>query len=129
MGEKIFVVDDDVSDQEFLAMAFTEIAFHSVEFFSNVFSIVQKLKTIDASELPKLIITDYQMPSLDGFNLVTFLKKNARLSSIKVVILTGSIAENEKHRLVSAGVTKILLKPNSPEGYKSMVSELRELVN
>ena len=129
MGEKIFVVDDDVSDQEFLGVAFTEIAFHQVEFFSNVFSIVQKLKTTDANELPKLIVTDYQMPSLDGFNLVTFVKKNARLSSIKVVILTGSIAENEKHRLISAGVNKILFKPNSLAGYKTLALELRELVN
>jgi hypothetical protein len=46
-----------------------------------------------------------------------------------VVILTGSIAENEKHRLVSAGVTQIFSKPNSFEGYKTLASKLRELVN
>lgn len=127
MLKKVFVVDDDLTDQEFLKTAFNQIDFHSVQFFSDVFSIVQKLKTLEPALLPNLIIADYKMPSLDGFNLVSFLKKNTHLSSIKVVILTGSITDNESYRLVSAGVTKILIKPDSILNYKNLAIELREL--
>jgi CheY-like chemotaxis protein len=128
MVKKIFVVDDDLGDQEFLEAAFDEIGFHGLEVFSDVYSIVHKLKAMEPHLLPQLIITDYKMPTLDGFNLLSFIKKSEKLSSIKVVILTGSIAENEKHRLVSAGVTKIVIKPASVIDYKNMALELRDLV-
>lgn len=127
MKKVIFLVDDDKEDKELMEAAFTELDYYSVHYYSSVQDLLRSLKLLDETALPSLIITDYQMPVMDGFNLVSFLKRHDKFNTINVVILTSSITENEKKRLTKAGASKIYTKPSFYNDYKTIASELKDL--
>ncbi|MDB5249194.1 MAG: response regulator receiver [Segetibacter sp.] len=126
MKADILVVEDDNEDIDFIKQAFSKIEGVSVEYFSNSFDVIMYLKTAD-NHLPTLIITDYNMPRIDGFNLVAFLKRSEKFHTIPLVVLTGNINVVEKERLMSAGVYKIYSKPDQVKGYVRIAKELIQI--
>jgi CheY-like chemotaxis protein len=127
MKEPIFIVEDDRDDFDFMKQAFTEVGARNVSWFGNGFDLIRHLESLDPQALPSLVITDYNLPKIDGFNLASYLKRNERFQGIKLVVLTGSIHDNDKHRLLSAGVSKIFTKPSNFTDYKTIAEELKKL--
>lgn len=66
-------------------------------------------------ECPDLIISDCQMPRLDGIGLLRRLRADSRFASLPVIMLTAKGLELDKARLQDElGVLDILAKPFSP---------------
>ena len=61
-----------------------------------------------------LLLTDYQMPVLDGLGLVHRLRADARWSTSPIVFLTGRIGEDTEFRCMEAGASALMLKPFRP---------------
>lgn len=57
-----------------------------------------------------LVITDVQMPRMDGFTLTATLKKDGRFSHLPVIIVTSLESEAEKTQGLQAGADAFLLK-------------------
>ena len=84
---------------------------------------------VDALELassdpPHLIITDYQMPRMDGIELALALAEDARTSEIPLIMLTG-----RGHRLMSSvlartNIVRLLGKPFSPGELVELVQQI-----
>jgi len=73
------------------------------------------LKIIKA-KLPDLVITDINMPLLDGFSLLKKMKETKRLSFIPVIFLTGIKKEFEdKVEGLTLGAADYILKPYDSE--------------
>ena len=71
-----------------------------------------------------LIITDMNMPQMDGVELTTVIKHDVRLCSIPVLMLTTERAEEERQHGIDAGVAGYLTKPISREGLVAEVNTL-----
>jgi CheY-like chemotaxis protein len=127
MNVPIFIVEDDADDFDFMKQAFRESGADNVIGFPNGFDLIRHLESLDDAMLPRLVITDYNLPKIDGFNLASYLKRNERFKNINLVVLTGSIHDNDKHRLLSAGVCKIYTKPSSFSSYKNIAEELKAI--
>jgi CheY-like chemotaxis protein len=67
------------------------------------------LRSID--EPPDLIITDYQMPGLDGRQLLEKLKSRANTSRIPIILMASRSDMNEKLKMVRETVEDFLEKP------------------
>ena len=67
-----------------------------------------------ADESPDLLITDVEMPGLDGFALTRQLRSHPRWARLPVIMITSS---DDKHRAeaVAAGVDVLLGKPYAEE--------------
>ena len=61
--------------------------------------------------LPDLILSDINMPKLDGYKLCKFVKKHARTKHIPVVLLSGKDGVFDKMRGKMAGCNGYLTKP------------------
>mgnify|MGYP000210942876 FL=1 len=61
-------------------------------------------------DLPDVLITDVEMPGMDGFELTRQVRGNPRTAHIPIVMIT---ADDEKHRAdaAEAGVSVLLSKP------------------
>jgi len=59
-----------------------------------------------------LLLTDYQMPGLDGLELVRRVR--ARWPNLPVVMISGQCTPELRQQAVSAGVSEILAKPVTP---------------
>ena len=75
----IFVADDDADDRELLMKAFQQITDrHHLKAVSSGKALIDLLSRKSKSELPCLIVLDYNMPELDGMEVLKFLQNSER---------------------------------------------------
>jgi len=86
-------------------------------------SILDVLKVARA-QLPRLLITDYEMPHFTGEMLLRALRSDARFSELQVVMLTSHRDPELITRLVDRGLNAFLLKPLNGEHLLATIREL-----
>ena len=64
------------------------------------------------SESPDLILLDLVLPRIDGFGVLKFLKGNADLKDIPVIVLTNLEEVGDVEKVLSLGATTYLVKAN-----------------
>ncbi|AVR47362.1 hybrid sensor histidine kinase/response regulator [Christiangramia fulva] len=73
-----------------------------------------------------IVLTDIQMPVMDGFNLIEKIRQDEKLNHLKVIALSGR-KEVKAETYTSAGFDRSLHKPYQPEDLKKVVAELLRL--
>lgn len=74
-----------------------------------------------AEELPSVVLSDIEMPRMDGFDLARNIRGDARLSHLPIVMITSRIAEKHREHAKELGVNHYLGKPYSEEELMSLV--------
>lgn len=113
---QIIVVDDDQEDHFILLEYFKDCGKDQyVKFLRNGQEALQYLEKFqsDASQLPKLIVLDLNMPVLNGTQTLIQIKNNRQLKHIPVIIFSTSENENEKRKCLSFGAREYLVKPST----------------
>ncbi len=67
------------------------------------------------SRHPSLILLDMSLPGMDGFEVVTKLKRNPDLHGIPVIALTAHAMKGDRERMIEAGCDDYISKPVEPE--------------
>jgi two-component system chemotaxis response regulator CheY len=70
---------------------------------------------------PDLLLTDLNMPNMDGFELIAELRKQERFSTLPVVVLTTAGALQDQERAKGLNVTGYVTKPIKPDALVSAV--------
>jgi signal transduction histidine kinase/CheY-like chemotaxis protein len=73
--------------------------------------------------LPDLIITDLQMPVMDGWKLLKKIRQSETLKQIPVIISSASVFEEERQKSFQAGGTDFLAKPVEAEILYQMLTQ------
>jgi PAS domain S-box-containing protein len=111
-GENILVVDDEHG-----------VRLLHTRYIKRVLPNANVLHAADGTEAfqlarefnPQVIISDNDMPDLDGLELVRNLKADPATSDIPIIIVTGQDSDSNREALKQYGVTAILNKPVTPE--------------
>jgi chemosensory pili system protein ChpA (sensor histidine kinase/response regulator) len=74
-----------------------------------------------AEELPSVVLSDIEMPRMDGFDLVRNIKADPRLASLPIITITSRIAEKHREHAMALGVDHYLGKPYSEEELLSLI--------
>ena len=80
------------------------------------FEVVTARDGIDAIErmderVPDLMLLDIEMPRMDGYELATHMKAEARLRGVPIVMITSRTGEKHRQRAFEIGVERYLGKP------------------
>ncbi|HOL38374.1 MAG TPA: response regulator, partial [Rubrivivax sp.] len=75
-----------------------------------------------AQERPAIMLSDIEMPRMDGFDLVRNVRADARLSELPVVMITSRIAHKHRDYAIELGANHYLGKPYSEEELLSLVA-------
>ena len=75
-----------------------------------------------AEEVPAVVLSDIEMPRMDGFDLVRNMRADARLRDLPVIMITSRIAQKHRDHAVELGVDHYLGKPYSEEDLLSLVA-------
>jgi two-component system chemotaxis response regulator CheY len=67
------------------------------------------------TESPNLIVTDMNMPYMDGIEFVKNVRNDAAWKDTPIVMVTTEADEDEKKRAIEAGVDDYLVKPATAE--------------
>ncbi|MBI4375359.1 MAG: response regulator [Elusimicrobia bacterium] len=75
---------------------------------------------------PDLIVTDFNMPGLDGFAMLRLLQGDPAWTNIPVVIITGRALDESTRKLVEfePNVKRIFLKPIDEQGLLKVIREV-----
>ncbi len=75
---------------------------------------LQALEKLQA-ERPAVVLSDIEMPRMDGFDLVRNIRSDARLADLPVIMITSRIAEKHREHARQLGVDHYLGKPYSED--------------
>ena len=110
----ILLGEDDADDEELLKEVFTTLDnSFSMQFANNGCKLVTHLEQLPDSDLPCLIILDYNMPELNGADILKSLKAQARYDSIPKIIWSTSGSETYKRLCLELGACEYIIKPSS----------------
>jgi two-component system chemotaxis sensor kinase CheA len=99
------VVDDALTIRE-LQKSILERAGYRVRTASNGVEALAML----AAEDTTLVLTDIEMPQMDGFALIEAMRKQPRLAHVPVIILSSRASEADRRRGLEAGADGYIVK-------------------
>jgi CheY-like chemotaxis protein len=123
----IIIIEDDEDDQDFLTEIFQKLNYQNkILFFFDGQEALDHINTSD--ELPFLILSDINMPKLNGFALREKLKTDAKLSNKCIPYLFFSTALNQKTVIdaYSQSVQGFFVKQNSMDELEKTISAIME---
>ena len=109
MAKKILIVDDSATVRQAVRMSL-QSGFECIDAVDGVDALAKL-----ATETFDLIMTDINMPNLDGFDLVREIRKMTKYRFTPVVVLTTEASEELKMRGKAAGATGWIVKPFHPD--------------
>lgn len=111
MAKKILIIEDDKFLRELIAKKLLEEDFEVVEAIDGE----EGLKKIEEAK-PDLIILDLILPGIDGFEVLTKIKDDPKLSPIPVVILSNLGQREEVEKGLKLGAVDYLIKAHFTPG-------------
>jgi chemosensory pili system protein ChpA (sensor histidine kinase/response regulator) len=74
-----------------------------------------------AEERPQVVLSDIEMPRMDGFDLVRNIRANPALRDLPVIMITSRIAQKHRDHAASLGVDHYMGKPYSEEDLLALI--------
>jgi two-component system chemotaxis response regulator CheY len=113
----ILIVEDSATTRSLIRAVIDELGdFETVEASSGF----EALKILPAQHYD-LIVTDINMPDINGLELISFVRNNPRYDHLPVIIVSTERSEEDKKRGMALGAAGYIAKP-----FKS--SELQEII-
>lgn len=110
---KILVVDDDPDFLEIASRVLEHIPDAEVKSTSSGFD----AGVLIAEWYPDMILLDFLMPDLNGFEVTKKIKSNPRLKKIPIIAVTAISEPAELERVKQSGVDAVITKPIEQDGF------------
>lgn len=118
--KKIIIAEDSPLLRKLLHDTMLEAGYANVEFFENgkdaldyLLSIAEK--TNDVSKFVHLMVTDIEMPQMDGHHLTKQVKSNPILKKLPIIIFSSLITDDLRHKGEEVGAEDQISKPEIAE--------------
>lgn len=119
MSSKVLIVEDSPTTSAMITSAVEVI--DGLEIFESK-SGFEALKLLPHHSF-NLIITDINMPDINGLELVSFVKKNQNYKHIPLIIITTEGSKRDKEKGLSLGANEYLVKPFNPDELQRLVKK------
>jgi len=110
MTKRVLTVDDSKTMLQMLQFALKQGGFEVIQGENGQ----EGLDLLDANSNIDVIITDINMPVMDGITFIKELRKKPQNKAIPVLILTTESSQSKKEEGRSAGATGWIVKPFDP---------------
>lgn len=124
-------VDDDPNDTTLLQVACAKAA---VDFeLKNIGDGPEVIEYLSGSgkysdrtryTIPDLVLLDLKMPRATGWDILSWIRNDAQLKNLPVIVLSGSEVQEDRARAYRVGANSYLVKPPSFSSLVSMVKEI-----
>lgn len=121
MSKRILTVDDSATMREMLSLTLRQAGFDVTQAIHGEAAIEQ----LQESPRFDLIITDLNMPGMDGFSLIEQVRKGKLAHrSVPILILTTEVDPVKKDRGRAVGATGWITKPFTPQKLVEIVGKV-----
>lgn len=119
MGKSVLTVDDSRSMRQMVSFTLKGAGYDVVEAVDGKDGLN---KTKD--HIFDLVLTDQNMPQMDGLTLIRSLRASANYKKIPILMLTTESGDEMKSQGKSAGATGWIVKPFDPEKLLTVVRKV-----
>jgi two-component system chemotaxis response regulator CheY len=120
MQNLVLVVDDSPSVRKFVSFSLRLAGCKVIEAMDGQDGLEQLARHPETS----LVVTDLNMPNMDGLSLIRALKESPGLCKVPVIILSSEQDEPVREESLKAGADAFLVKPFAPEVLQEAVRQL-----
>jgi two-component system, chemotaxis family, response regulator Rcp1 len=129
LGEfQILLIDDHPSDAKLFEHAMRQSAMRAnlywVATAEEGLEFLKRQGRFAGVGRPKLVVSDLNMPGLDGFEFLTQARKNPALAAIPIVIFSSSRSPQDVLRCYQLGANSFISKPMSLESFVATIGTL-----
>jgi CheY-like chemotaxis protein/class 3 adenylate cyclase len=114
--ERVLVVDDSPAQRHFVADCLARQGFEVITAEDGKVALAKA-----QAQRPALVVSDYEMPVMTGFELVHALRKDPELRQIPVIMLTARDSKRDMAQMRAVGATGYLVKPFTQDKCIAMV--------
>jgi CheY-like chemotaxis protein len=129
----ILVAEDDPTDAYFFERAFRRagvpVVLHFVGDGQQVIDYLNgtgEFADRARHPLPQLLLLDLNMPRMDGFHVVRWIRKQPWLDALQVVIFSSSDEPKDIDRAYGLGANSYLVKPHSMEELTGLMARFKK---
>jgi two-component system, chemotaxis family, chemotaxis protein CheY len=108
-AKTILTVDDSRTMRDMLALSLADSGYRVVQAADGIEGV-----EVLQREMPAVIITDINMPRLDGFGFIEQVRRDPRHRATPILVLTTESSAAMKDRARKAGATGWIVKPFNP---------------
>jgi CheY-like chemotaxis protein len=125
----VFLVDDDIDDQEIFEMALKEIQpLARCAFADDGIVALEKLRT-DTSFLPQVIFIDINMPRMNGIQCLREIKRSSRLHHIPAFMYSTSAESSIVEECLKIGASGFIKKEIYVEALQKQLLQVLRQIN
>jgi chemosensory pili system protein ChpA (sensor histidine kinase/response regulator) len=118
----VLVVDDSITVRR-VTQRLLQREGYRVSLASDGLQALERLQ----QERPTVVLSDIEMPRMDGFDLVRNIRSDARLSGLPVIMITSRIAEKHREHARELGVDHYLGKPYSEDELLALIAHYAKI--
>ncbi len=118
---KLLIVEDSPTMRRLISFSLKRV--RNVQIIEAVDGLDARRKLAGPEKID-LILTDINMPGLDGLKLVSLVRENAQLRNIPIIIITTEGAEEDRERGLALGANAYIAKPIQSSHLIRTISEL-----
>lgn len=122
MAYNILIVDDSEPMRAVIKKVIRSSGFNVGEFFEA--SDGKEALEISNNEWLDLVLTDYNMPRMDGLELLEEMKKDDMLKSIPVVMVTTEGSHKRVGEFIEKGALEYIKKPFTPQEIRDKLNHI-----
>lgn len=115
----VLVVDDSTSVRQMVGFTLKQIGFEPTEAEDGAVAL-----QVAGSQGFDLVITDLNMPNLDGIELIKALRQQEKHKYIPILMLTTESQDSKKQEGKAVGATGWIVKPFRPDQLQAVVQKV-----
>ena len=120
-GLTVLIVDDSALMRQTITKVVERAGWEAISANDGKEALIM-LKT--GKVCPNVIVTDLEMPVLDGLGFIEAVKRDLRFSQIPVIMITSRSERVHREKAFALGAAKFLTKPVEGSELKSIISSL-----
>ncbi len=120
MAKTVLVVDDSPTMRQMVAFTLTSAGYQVVEAGNGK----EAVGKVNGGAKPDLVVTDLNMPEMDGITLIKEIRKMAALKFTPILMLTTEASDDKKKAGQAAGATGWIVKPFNPEQMMAVIKKV-----
>ena len=117
---KILAVDDSPTMRRIIINTLKRAGFNDVIEATDGKDALAKMKV----EKPNFVITDWNMPEMDGLTFISTLRSQAEYKDLPVLMVTTRSVKEDIVDAMKAGVNNYIVKPFTPETLKAKIDQM-----
>ena len=120
MAKTVLVVDDSPTMRQMVAFTLTSAGYQVVEAGNGK----EAVGKVNGGAKPDLVVTDLNMPEMDGITLIKEIRKMPALKFTPILMLTTEASDDKKKAGQAAGATGWIVKPFNTEQMMAVIKKV-----